>query len=273
MDVVAENGRDALVQVAHEVLMRGHQVSPRGQVTVERRHLSVEIRNPYDALCTGINANQSTEVAAAEAIQLIGAFSDVDFAVKHAPKLAAFVNPTTNRFDGAYGPRAKAAMFHIVARLVDDPDTRQAILPIWSVEDVLRANSVDYPCTLTLGFFIRDSRLELDVMMRSNDVNWGFKNDIFQFSQLQLTVAHLLGIPAGSYRHTALSMHIYERDFEWAMGLGGDVEQPLVHHPRGIDGAHDMTMTMTRARRIADGLDPPSETPSESWYRKQLTSE
>lgn len=268
-DLVALNGRAALVRTARRVLTTGEEVSPRGQRTKELRHFSLTVRDPYDILCTGINAGQSREVIAAETLQLIGGFCDPEFAVKHAPNLHKFRN-ASGGFDGAYGPRLREVLPAIVARLKSDPDTRQAIVPIWRASDATRTESLDYPCTLTLGFYVRRNRLEMDVAMRSNDVNWGLKNDLFQFTQLQLSIAHLLGVEAGPYRHTAFSMHLYERDWEWADQLdGGAVEEPISSHPIGIV-AKDAEAMMARAQLLASEVSGLRLSATEVWYREAL---
>lgn len=253
----------------------GETAAPRGFQTHELRHYSVEIINPRDTLCTGIRANQSLEVVAAEAIQLCGAFTDPEFAVKHAPNLARFRNQG-GTFDGAYGPRVDEVIRHVVRRLDVDRDTRQAIIPIWQPEDARRDESLDYPCTLTLGFFSRHGKLELDVTMRSNDVNWGFKNDIFQFSQLQLTVANVLDLEPGAYRHTAYSMHLYDRDLEWATHLLKSPvpshRVPIENHPQGFGrrGVDNLEAALERARSVARGSRVRRMTPSENWYYEVL---
>lgn len=275
MDLIAENGRDALRQTAAHVLAYGDTVSPRGMETREMRHFSVEVINARDTLCTGIRANQSQEVAAAEAIQLCGAFSNPEFAVKHAPNLARFRNQQ-GTFDGAYGPRVDAVIRDVVRRLAADNDTRQAVVPIWLPEDARRDESLDFPCTLSLGFFVRYNQLELDVTMRSNDVNWGLKNDMLQFTQLQLTVANVLDLDVGVYRHTAMSMHLYARDFEWAENLlrapVPSHRDPIDDHPQGFGrrGVDDLETTIERARSIARGDKVRRMTSSENWYYETL---
>lgn len=268
-DIYAQNGRDALCQVVGKVLSRGLETAPRGQRTREIEHMTVQIVDPYDALCTGINAGQSRRIAAAEALQLIGGFSDPKFAIKHAPALAAFTNEV-GEFDGAYGPRLRVQYGRLVERLKSDRDTRQAVLSVWRAGDLLQLESKDYPCTLVLGFAIRRDRLNLSVCMRSNDVNWGFKNDIFQFTQLQCSIANLLGIQAGAYRHTAFSMHLYERDFEWALGLDRTkVADNIADHPTGIYAGTADGMTHA-ARQIAYGERATDGSRSHTWYANAL---
>lgn len=263
MDLICENGRHALIDVARYVMDHGAHVAPRGMMTREVRHLSVQVQDPTDVLCTGINANQSTRVVAAEALQLIGGFSDPDFAVRNAPELARFTNDGGG-FDGAYGPRLHVQYPNVVSRLREDPDSRQAIAVIWERADLLRPQSKDYPCTLILGFYIRDRRLEMDVTMRSNDVNWGFKNDLFQFTQLQLSLAQVLELRPGPYRHTAYSMHLYERDWEWVYELdSARADDAIADHPLGLTG-RDAWEMMERARVIAQGGSATDG--SERWY-------
>ena len=48
--------------------------------------------------------------------------------------------------------------------------------------------------------------------MRSNDVNFGLRNDLGFFIYLQKYIAKRLGVPVGSYTHFAMSIHFYDRD-------------------------------------------------------------
>jgi thymidylate synthase len=107
--------------------------------------------------------------------------------------------------------------------LIDDPDSRRAVLLINNPEDeyVARMNgSKDVPCTLSLQFFVRENKLELHAVMRSNDVVWGMPYDVFSFTLFQeLMMLELRQHPRfkdlelGPYHHTAGSLHLYERHF------------------------------------------------------------
>jgi thymidylate synthase len=68
----------------------------------------------------------------------------------------------------------------------------------------------DTPCTLAIGFEITNSgKLEMEVLMRSNDLWFGFCNDQYCFSELQKIVAKELKLPIGTYYHYASDMHLY----------------------------------------------------------------
>ena len=71
----------------------------------------------------------------------------------------------------------------------------------------------DTPCTLNIGFKIHEHPnqkfLDMTVMMRSNDLIFGFCNDQYCFSQLQKYVASKIGAIVGEYYHFAQDLHIY----------------------------------------------------------------
>lgn len=273
---VACNARDALIQTAQTVMEAGDDVSPRGKLTRELRHYTVVVLNPRDWSCAGINAAWSAKVAAVEAVQLIGGFSDASWTLSMLPNFEPYLNPETKQFDGAYGRRTGLVLHETIRRLQTDPDTRQAIVPIFTQDDGLRVSSLDYPCTLNLHFLIRNGKLDLDVTMRSNDVNWGFKHDVTQFCLLQITVAQLLGIDPGIYTHTANSMHLYEESFDWVDELYEDgIDDQLddfLQYGDGIGSRAAQTYqdVAWRARCVAYDIPMPDESDTERYLRKVL---
>jgi hypothetical protein len=133
--------------------------------------------------------------------------------------MAAYVNNETGQYDGAYPPRIHACLKECYERLKADPDTRQAVIPIFRTSDQKMATSKDYPCTLTLQFLIREGRLNLLVNMRSNDCLLGLPYDVSQFGILGKAMAGWLGIPTGWYAHHAGSMHSYDEKEEQARAV------------------------------------------------------
>jgi thymidylate synthase len=74
-------------------------------------------------------------------------------------------------------------------------------------------------CTYAINFTLEADVLHMTVMMRSNDVIFGFTNDAFCFWNLMMFVYALLkehdtSIRLGTYTHITNSMHVYERHFE-----------------------------------------------------------
>ena len=86
--------------------------------------------------------------------------------------------------------------------------------------DMIIKDGVDFAGTKALfnvGFEIRlprsnkilDGKLDMSVVMRSNDLWYGFCNDQYQFSTLQMYVADELNLPVGIYYHFAHNLHLY----------------------------------------------------------------
>lgn len=101
-----------------------------------------------------------------------------------------------------------------IAQLKKNTGTRQAWITIYDGKEK-DDYAYDTPCTLSVGFDIKPGigTLDMTVIMRSNDLVYGFCNDQYCFSKLQEMVAQRLNIPVGTYYHFAHDLHIYERHF------------------------------------------------------------
>jgi thymidylate synthase len=267
----AATGRTSYLPVLYQVLNAGRVRSPKGLRTLDLGLTTVVLQSPYNALPLGLGRDISRRIAAAEAVQLIGGFSDPRLMLAASKNFARY-QEDDGTFWGAYGKRIGGQVIDIIRKLIDDPSTRQAVVQLWDKHLDNELYKRDYPCTLVLGFSINETRsnsLEMDVVMRSNDAWLGYPYDIFQFTQLQLTVARALKIEPGEYRHTTMSMHIYEHNIESAQRL---VDQNLFIHteeqPTGIGAlGESFHMSMLRAKALTQP-DARRENFSESerWY-------
>lgn len=100
-----------------------------------------------------------------------------------------------------------------IEQLRQNPNTRQAWISIFDGKEK-NLYKYDTPCTMAVGFDIRDNKLCMNVLMRSNDLIYGFCNDTYCFSRLQELVAQQLGLEVGEYCHFAHDLHIYEKHFD-----------------------------------------------------------
>ena len=74
---------------------------------------------------------------------------------------------------------------------------------------------------MSIGFEINpiNSNLDMTVMMRSNDLVYGFCNDQYCFSKLQEYVANELNAHIGTYTHIVHDMHIYKKHFNLKLNI------------------------------------------------------
>lgn len=97
--------------------------------------------------------------------------------------------------------------------LSGDPDSRRAVININTPHRYV-IETKDEPCTISLQFFIRNNKLNMTTVMRSNDIWFGTPYDVIYFTTLQQILAARLGIEVGTYTHFAGSFHVYDRNLE-----------------------------------------------------------
>ena len=102
---------------------------------------------------------------------------------------------------------------NVIAMLKTNPRTRQAAISIYDAKEHARYK-YDTPCTYAIQFTILNNKLNMCITMRSNDLWYGFCNDQYCFSQLQIMVADKLNIPVGTYYHFAHNLHLYNNIIE-----------------------------------------------------------
>lgn len=273
--LVGSTGQEFYHEVVRHVVEHGERRSPRGIPTLDAGHVTVVLEDPRRALPLGTGRKLSRSIAALEALQLVGGIATPQL----MPTSFDPYREADGTFWGAYGRRIGYQLLDVVRKLRVDSGTRQAVITLWDPVLDNRSDKRDYPCTVALGFALRGDVLDLNVTMRSNDVWRGAAYDWGQFTALQLTVARLLGVGYGRYRHTAWSLHLYESDVAGA----AQVWSPTVlareqFQPEGIgeEGQVEPYEVMVRAQQLLErgviGLreQPDKMTPSERWYADAL---
>ena len=111
------------------------------------------------------------------------------------------------------GTKHVKQLSYVINLLKDNPKTRQAAISIYDAKEHDKYE-FDTPCTYAVQFTIFKGKLDMCVTMRSNDLWYGFCNDQYCFSKLQLLVAYELDIPIGEYYHFAHNLHLYNNIIE-----------------------------------------------------------
>lgn len=270
MEIVAKTGRDAYYLAVQHALT-GVKRAPRGRATRDAGFTSLLLETPFDALPLDTGRMVRPAIAAVEALQLVGAVSLPNLMFRIAPKFRHYVEPVNDQFHGAYGNRIKSQVVAATNKIRRDVNTRQAVVTLWDEHLDNLVNKRDYPCTVALQFQVEDGKLCMNTVMRSNDVWLGLAYDMFQFTQLQMSVARSLGLAYGWYRHTTLSLHVYDDDIDNAQNVHAPNIVTGQFQPQGVGEENEpFTVIMERARDMARGR-VPGRTLSEAWFVNQLT--
>lgn len=190
------------------VLQQGKPVPSRVGDTVEVEDLSVCFAEPRKTE-TPRRKNSAPLIGYMEGAQLVGALEANSLMRMAWPKYFEFSDGYGN-----YGARAGVSgqLEYAFQQLSTDPQTRRAIVTLWSPERDVPAQHMDHPCTVGIMFRVRDGALNMTVTMRSQDMWLGHPYDVIQFALLQQTFATALGLQCGTFTHHMASCHIYIRD-------------------------------------------------------------
>lgn len=204
----------------------GEPVSPRGQATSELMQSTIRVDMNYPALICPPR-KISYRFMAAEAYWILTGDDSVKGIAPYNKQIAQF-SDDGRTFFGAYGPKIVAQLPYVVRKLQQDPETRQAWLSIWRESP---PETKDVPCTLMLGWTIRNNRLHCHAFMRSSDIWLGVPYDVFNFSMVSAYVRQLLqrpsrssgdkfeGLELGDLHLTAASSHLYHRNWSEAQDI------------------------------------------------------
>jgi thymidylate synthase len=204
------------------VLNRGESATPHpGGIhngnTLELIDFSSRIDMHFPVV-TNRNRKLGYRFLAAEARWILNGDDRVATIEPYSPIIAKF-SDDGERFFGAYGPRIADQMRYIVATLLADPHSRQAVATIWRPSP---PKSKDIPCTVSVQFLIRDDQLFCIDTMRSSDLWLGWPYDVFNFSMLSASLVLVLrehgmkDLDLGWLTVNAGSQHLYTRDIEQA---------------------------------------------------------
>ena len=241
------------LDAAHQIETNGNDLLSRDGNSREILGFVGRISNPKAHFMFNPFRRMSPSYAAAEFLWYLSGTSSIEMIKQYAPQYERFSDDGVTAY-GAYGKRWKHPEFYaelikafpnpekereiidaslvtttihhatvvgqllaLISLLKSKPNTRQAILSMWTPGDLVHAvagDKKDLPCTLNLIFSVRDGKLYLSTNMRSNDIWLGLPYDAFCFMSLQILIADVLNLDLGWYQHSAMSLHVDERNKE-----------------------------------------------------------
>lgn len=216
MDVTADSLDELLFKTYSLIRKRGVDIAPTKGRAREISGASLRLTAPRARL-SRTEARATLFSCLGELLWYLSASNDLKFIQHYIGGYGKYSDDGKTVF-GAYGPRIfgegdKAQIHRVIALLRARPDSRQAVIQVFDRRDLLERHK-DVPCTCTLQFMLRENRLQLLAMMRSNDAWLGLPHDIFCFTMIQELVARSLGVELGDYKHFVGSLHLYVCDIE-----------------------------------------------------------
>jgi thymidylate synthase len=103
---------------------------------------------------------------------------------------------------------------YVIPLLKKDSSSRRATVVFY---DPVKDSSLfkrDIPSTIMMNFNIRDGKLNVSIVIRSNDLFFGWPTNLYQTSVMQKYVAKEIGCEIGGIMTSSISAHIFEEQFE-----------------------------------------------------------
>lgn len=277
-ELIIDNLREGYIDLLDFVENEGELVAPRGMKTREVRNATIILTDPTQAIPMGIGRKLNMKIGAVETTQLVaGVSSGMQLNLVSNNNFENFMND--GRLLGAYGPRLYHQLENVIKMISRDQDTRQAAALVWrgNETDLALSGNKDVPCTVALSWNVRNGKLNASTVMRSNDVFLGVAYDFWMFTRLQMTLAWALGLEVGDYRHHAVSLHIYERDWGKADDLVVGPDDPTYppgftssFHDSPVADEHEALHRWDQAREAAfdvvRGEEPSGVLNGAQWY-------
>jgi thymidylate synthase len=204
------NSEPSLLKLYKLLDQHGKKISPRGETTYEIENFTYNVA-PGVRFNNFTGRNLNLDYIKREMAWYIHADPRDLSITEHAAQWGRIVaNGKLNSNYGSYW-FGKYGVRHVVQLLQNDPSSRRAVIPMYGTDtDHMDIEAKDVPCTLSIGFRIRDHKVNAHAIMRSQDILWGMGNDLPTFSILHEIVARLLDLPMGILSVHVGSFHVYE---------------------------------------------------------------
>lgn len=149
--------------------------------------------------------------------------NDIEGDVPQAWKMTANKHGEINSNYGhlIYSKRYYQQFNHVINELTENPDSRRASMiytrpSIW--HEYHENGKNDFICTNSVTYYIRKKKVHCVVQMRSNDVVFGYKNDVAWQQHVLNAVANRLYKEPGTITWQVQNLHVYERHFHLVAG-------------------------------------------------------
>ena len=225
-----------------ELGVRGKEVVLPKARTIEILFPRLVLTNPRHRWMLIPERKMNTFASCVETLWVLSGSKEIKFLLPVLPRAADFSDDGSVWRAGygprlfSYGPLGINQLDYCLRTLQKDPTSRQAVISLWDPsKETTVSSSKDFPCSNHLQFLIRDddqgvSRLHLRLVIRSNDLVWGFSAiNLIEFTVIQEIMAESLGVSLGNYYHDPGSLHVYPDKLRIPLSAGLDLMSRYYH--------------------------------------------
>lgn len=224
MKIISGTNNAHTMLLLYGAVARGPETTARGLTTRNLHNLMVVLDPRRAPLTSFLARNFNLVYAKKEWLWYLGADPKDSSIEKHAKMWQKIKQPDGSYYSNygqyIFGKRGdRGSQFaYVIETLKRDHGSRRASIVLLDESHLFHENK-DTVCTYAINFAVLENRLHMTVMMRSNDVVFGFTNDAFCFWNLYaFTYAilkhHWPDLEHGDYYHFTNSMHVYSQHYD-----------------------------------------------------------
>lgn len=210
------NAAFAFVGELAQIAQSGKPVVVREKGTRELLARPVTLLNPRERFITIPGRLNDPVASIAESMWVLAGRSDMEFLSRYLSRAADY-SDDGQVWRAGYGPRLRLwkdrvdQIDEIRQLLLSDRESRRAVAVLYDPDLDFENESKDVPCNNWLHFIVREGRLDMGIVIRSNDVLWGFSGiNTFEWSVLHEMMAFWLGTSVGTANFYISSLHLYD---------------------------------------------------------------
>ena len=173
-----------------------------GEVTVECDELALEVAAPESEPMVSPSSRFQKRFLDAYARNLLEG-SDAEFEYDYHRRLFDWGERLTTEGGAVHIDQID----YVAEKLARAPTTRRAVAITWN--PVVDEDLDDCPCLQLVQCLLRDGKVEMKVVFRSNDILSAAGSNMYALVHLQRAIADRIGAGVGRYTHIALVPHVY----------------------------------------------------------------
>jgi thymidylate synthase len=218
--ITARNVCQALPQTVEHICYEGTDESSRaGDVIVAPAPMVIVTKCPRERVLFSSIRDANPFFHLAEAIWMLAGRDDARFLDRYVANFSKQYAEDDGRLHDAYGYRWRHSfgfdqLDEVVKRLTANPNDRQNVIQMWDTHNDesndLLGNWRSRPCNTSVFLRLRDEKLDMTVVCRSNDMLWGAHgSNAVHFSILQEYLAARIDAEIGIMYQLSNNAHIY----------------------------------------------------------------
>ena len=216
--ISARNVNHALQEGMWHLATCGHAAESRnGSVVVAPGPVLTTYHFPMERVLFNQHRDANPFFHLMEALWMLAGRNDLAFVQRFVQRMANYSDDGVH-LQGAYGHRWRRQfsldqLHALITLLKRAPDTRRAVLQMWSAEIDLSAalqDGKDVPCNTHAYLELKAGALCMTLLCRSNDAVWGAHGaNAVQFSMLLEYLAAAIGAEVGRLQQFSNNYHAY----------------------------------------------------------------